>query len=98
MPRLVERARLRAIPDSGRVGVGMLHGDTTVRETAHFASVRQVAVGPFTVDSPRVLIAPRQMAGEDWGHDLVIGCGFLRHYVVTFDYPGKLVTLERPAP
>jgi hypothetical protein len=42
------------------------------------------------------MIAPPQMAGDGWGHDLVIGYGFLRHYVVTFDYPGRVITLERP--
>jgi hypothetical protein len=34
------------------------------------------------------MLAPPLMAGDDWGHDLVIRCGFLRNYVVTFDYPG----------
>lgn len=97
MPRFVARAGLRPIPDSGRVGMGLLHGDTMVRQVVHFTSVRRLALGPFTVDSPRVMIAPPQMAGADWEHDLVIGYGFLRHYIVTFDYPGKLVTLERPA-
>jgi hypothetical protein len=95
MPQLVARANLRPIPDSGRVGIGMLHGDTTVRQPAHFARLRRVAIGPFVVDSPRVLLAPRQMAGAGWGHDLVIGYGFLRDYVVTFDYPGRLITLVR---
>lgn len=96
MPRFVERARLRPIPDSGRVGMGLLHGDSMVRQVVHFTSVRRLTLGPFTVDSPRLMIAPPQMAGADWEHDLVIGYGFLRHYIVTFDYPGKLVTLERP--
>lgn len=96
MPQLVERASLRPLPDSGPIGIGLLHGATVVRQAVHFTRVRRVALGPFTVDSPRVMIAPPQMAGDDWGHDLVIGYGFLRHYIVTFDYPDKLVTLERP--
>ena len=95
MPGLVERTGLRPIPDSGRTGIGMLSGDSTVRQLVRFTRVGRVAIGPFTVDSPRVMIAPPQMAGDGWGHDLVIGYGFLRHYVVTFDYPGRLVTLER---
>lgn len=95
MPQLVARAGLRQLPDSGHIGIGLLHGDTMVRQVAHFTRVRQVTLGPFAVDSPRVLIAPPQMAGDDWGHDLVIGYGFLRNYVVTFDYPDRLVTLER---
>lgn len=97
MPGLVERAGLRPIPDSGRgrTGIGMLSGDTTVRQLVRFTRVGRVTIGPFAVDSPRVMIAPPQMAGDGWGHDLVIGYGFLRHYVVTFDYPGRLITLER---
>jgi len=98
MPQLVERAGLRPIADSGRIGIGMLHGDTAVRQPVRFTRVGRVALGPFTVDSPRVMIAPPQMGGGDWGHDLVIGYGFLRQFIVTFDYPGRLVTLERPVP
>lgn len=96
MPQLVERARYRPVPDSARIGIGMLSNDTTVRQAVHFTRVGRVAIGRFAVDSPRVMIAPPQMGGDDWGHDLVIGYGFLRHYVVTFDYPGRLITLARP--
>lgn len=95
MPRFVERAGLRPIPDSGRVGIGLLSGDTMVRQPVHFARVGRVAIGPFAVDTPRVMLAPPLMAGDDWGHDLVIGYGFLRDYIVTFDYPGRVVVLER---
>jgi hypothetical protein len=42
------------------------------------------------------MIAPSQLEGGDWGHDLNIGYGFMRSYVVTFDYPNKLITVERP--
>jgi len=99
MRRLIERAGLRPIPppDSGRaqVGIGMLSGDTMVRQRVQFARVGRVAVGTFAVDTPRVMLAPPQLSGDDWGHDLIIGYGFMRHYVVTFDYPQRRVTLER---
>src|SRR5688500_16777096 len=97
MRRLIERAGLRPIPDTGRaqVGIGMLSGDTMVRQRVQFARVGRVAVGTFAVDSPRVMLAPPQLSGDDWGHDLIIGYGFMRNYVVTFDYPARRVTLER---
>jgi hypothetical protein len=73
MPQMVERMHLQPLPDSGHVGIGMLSGDTTVQQRVHFAKVGRVSMGPFAVDSPRVMIAPAQMGGGDWGHDLVIG-------------------------
>jgi hypothetical protein len=76
----------------------MLSGDTTVRQPVRFTRVGRVAIGPFAVDSPRVMIAPSQLGGTNWGHDLIIGYGFMRHYVVTFDYPGRVVTFERRSP
>jgi hypothetical protein len=98
MRRFIERAQLRPVADSGpgRIGIGMLSGDTVVRQPVQFTRVRRIEVGAFPVDSPRVMLAPPQLAGDNWGHDLIIGYGFLRHYVVTFDYPGRRVTLARP--
>ena len=98
MRRLIERAGLRPIPDTGRaqIGIGMLSGDTMVRQRVQFTRVGRVTVGTFAVDSPRVMLAPPQLSGDDWGHDLIIGYGFLRNYVVTFDYPGRRVTLTGP--
>lgn len=94
MRRLVERADLRPLPDSGRArtGIGMLSGGTMVQQAVQFARVGRIAVGGFAVDSPRVMLAPPQLEGDDWGHDLIIGYGFMRNYVVTFDYPGRRVT------
>ena len=98
MRRLIERAGLQPIPDSGRgqVGIGMLSGDTLVRQRVQFTRVGRIAVGGFAVDSPRVMLAPPQLAGDDWGHDLIIGYGFMRNYVVTFDYPARRVIFARP--
>ena len=48
-----------------------------------------------------VLVTPRgsDAQAESWtpARLLIIGYGFMRHYVVTFDYPNRLVTFERPA-
>lgn len=98
MRRLVERAGLSPIPDSGHVGIAMLSGDTVVQQRVHFARVGRVSVGAFVVDSPRVMLAPPQLGGDDWGHDLIIGYGFMRHYVVTFDYPGRRVSFAKARP
>lgn len=95
--QLVDRAGLRPVPDSGRgrTFIGLMAGDTTARLPVRFTRVGRVALGPFGVDSPRVMIAPPLLEGNAWGHDLIIGYGFMRHYVVTFDYPGRLVTFEK---
>ena len=42
------------------------------------------------------MLAPPQLEGDDWGHDLIIGYGFMRNYVVTFDYPGRRIRFARP--
>ena len=67
------------------------------QQRVQFARVGRIAVGSLAVESPRVMIAPSQLEGADWGHDLNIGYGFMRGYVVTFEYPNKLITFERPA-
>ena len=85
MRRLAERAGLRPLPDGGRTGIGMLSGGRMVQQRVQFARVERIAVGGFAVDSARVMLAPTQLEGDDWGHDLIIGHGFMRHYIVTFD-------------
>jgi hypothetical protein len=97
MNQLVERVGLPILPDSGTgMAVGMLSNGQATRQKVQFARVDRIALGPFVVESPRVLVAPSQLEGSDWGHDLNIGYGFMRHYVVTFDYPGKVITFEKP--
>jgi len=97
MPQLVDRAGLEVLPDNGsKIGIGMLSGGQATQARVQFARVDKVAVGPLVVDAPRVMIAPAQLEGGDWGHDLNIGYGFMRSYVVTFDYPGRTITFERP--
>jgi hypothetical protein len=99
MRQLVERVKLPILPDSGPgTAVGMLSDGRSTRQKVQFARVDRIALGPFVVESPRVMVAPPQLEGSDWGHDLNIGYGFMRGYLVTFDYPGKVITFERPTP
>ena len=98
MKQLVERVGLPIVPDSGAgITVGMLSNGQATQQKVQFARVDRIALGPFVVESPRVMVAPSRLEGDDWGHDLNIGYGFMRQYVVTFDYPGKVITFERPA-
>jgi predicted aspartyl protease len=98
MKQLVDRAKLEPLPDTGgpKTAVGMLSNGQATQQVVQFARVGRIALGSFVVESPRVMIAPSQLEGGDWGHDLNIGYGFMRNYVVTFDYPNKLITFERP--
>jgi hypothetical protein len=75
----------------------MLSNGQATQQVVQFARVGRIELGSFVVESPRVMMAPSQLEGGDWGHDLNIGYGFMRKYVVTFDYPSKLITFERPS-
>jgi hypothetical protein len=94
--RFVKRAGLKPVAGAGRAVVGLLNADTTTHQAVQFTRVGRVALGSFGVDSARVMLAPPLMTGEDWGHDLNVGYGFMKDYVVTFDYPGRVVTFEKP--
>jgi len=99
MEQLVGRRNLAILPDTGAgTAVGMLSNGQATQQKVRFAHVDSIALGPFVVDSPRVMVAPSQLEGSDWGHDLNIGYGFMRDYVVTFDYPGRVITFERSSP
>ena len=98
MPRLVERAKLEILPDNPtgpHVGVGMLSEGKTVQARVHFAAVKSVEIGTIERTAPKVLIAPDGIEGGAWGHDLIVGYGLFRDFVVTFDYPGKRIHLTR---
>jgi len=98
MKQLVDRATLEILPDTGpKTVVGMLSNGQATQQTVQFARVGRIALGSFVVESPRVMIAPSMLEGADWGHDLNIGYGFMRSYVVTFDYPARIITFERAA-
>ena len=94
MPKLITSERLEALVDSSRAQMGFFDGSLK-RANIRFARLAKVRLGQIVVDTPRVLLAPPGLTGASWGHDLVIGYGFMRHYVVTFDYPGRSITLQR---
>lgn len=50
--------------------------------------------GRSVVDSGRAALAPAALAGQSWRYDLVIGYGFMRDYIMTFDYPARKIVLE----
>ncbi len=94
MPHLVDRAKLQLLPESTsgpRVGVAMLTEGKATQAAVRFAAVQKIRIGTIERTSPRVLVAPEGIEGGDWGHDLIIGYGFFRDYVVTFDYPGRRI-------
>jgi hypothetical protein len=58
--------------------------------------IKNVNIGGITVDEPTVTFFAKG-TGRDkkpWG--INIGNAFLKDYVVTIDYLGKVITLERP--
>ena len=96
MRQLMERAGLSAVRDSSvRAGIGMMSGGRMKQAPLQVARIERISLGAIAVDSPRVVLAPDQLEGGDWGHDLIIGTGFLRNYLITFDYVARSVTLER---
>ena len=88
---------MTAADTGAKMAIGMLSGGQALQQQVQFVRVGRIALGSLAVDAPRVMLAPSGLEGDDWGHDLNIGYGFMRNYVVTFDYPGKLITFERPA-
>ena len=58
--------------------------------------IGSVTIGGISIDAPTVIFFARG-AGRDkraWG--INIGNAFLKNFVMTIDYPRKLITLERP--
>jgi len=58
--------------------------------------VRTITVGGITVDEPTVTFFGKGTGRDKEPWEINIGNAFLKDYVVTIDYPGKLITLERP--
>ena len=55
-----------------------------------------VAVGTITVQSPLVEFFPKGTGHDNKRWSVNIGNAFLKDYVVTIDYPGKVIVIERP--
>lgn len=96
MPQLMSRAALEILPDTGRrARIGMFGGGQPRQAPLRFARARRISVGKISRDSPRVIVAPSQLTGASWKHDLIVGYGCLRDFIVTFDYPGRKIILEQ---
>lgn len=96
MGQLMSRAALEILPDTGRrAGIGMFGNGQPKYAPLRFARARSISVGGITRRSPLVIVAPGQLEGANWKHDLIIGYGFLRDFVVTFDFPGRAIELTR---
>ena len=94
MAQLMSRAALQVLPDTGRrAGIGMLSNGQPTQAPLRFARARSISVGGITRSLPLVIVAPSQLEGANWKHDLIIGYGFLRDFVVTFDFPGRAIEL-----
>ncbi len=73
----------------------MFGGGQPAEAPLRFARARSISVGSITRTSPLVVVAPGQLTGANWGHDLIIGYGFHRDFVETFDYPGRRIILQQ---
>ena len=98
MAGMIRRFGLTPTNDTVRAGIGMLSDGRATRAPLRFARVGRISLGTIAVDSPRVVLAPAQLEGGDWGHELIIGSGLMQRYVVTFDYLSRRVTFDRPGP
>ena len=63
--------------------------------TSREGTLPSVKVGSIEVDSPSVIFWEKGTGHDTTSWGFTIGNGFLKDYVVTLDYPAKLITLER---
>jgi hypothetical protein len=54
-----------------------------------------MTVGALSRPMTQMMVAPPSLEGANWMHDVIIGYGFMKDFVVTFDYPGRRITLAR---
>ena len=66
--------------------------------TSREGTVPTVKIGSILVDSPSVIFWEKGTGHDTTSWGFTIGNGFLKDFVVTLDYPGKLITLERTKP
>jgi predicted aspartyl protease len=96
MDQLMRRGVLDVLPDTVKNAAIRMFGEgQPKRAPLRFARARSISVGGVRRDSVQVIVAPPQIEGGNWGHDLIIGYGFLRNFIVTFDYPGRTIVLEQ---
>ena len=57
-----------------------------------------VKIGSLSVEATPAIFWEKGTGHDTTSWGFTIGNGFLKDFVVTLDYPGKLITLERPKP
>ncbi|HKQ56784.1 MAG TPA: aspartyl protease family protein [Candidatus Eisenbacteria bacterium] len=101
-PRAVEYLGLTdSVRNMRAVTSGYFTVDSARAGVARLGRLRQVRVGSIVADTTRAVFGGRGEGLMDqpltvWG--VIVGNRFLEKFLVTFDFVGNLVTLERPAP
>ena len=62
----------------------------------HEGRLRSFVIGSISVSSPPVLYIARGSGHDKARWDVNIGNGFLKDYIVTIDYRGKIIRFEKP--
>jgi predicted aspartyl protease len=86
----VERLRLETPGQDASTSITGARGDAVLRKT----TVKSIGIGPFTMTDAEITISDRRDYGE--GREGNAGNGFLQNFVVTFDYPRRVMILEKP--
>ncbi len=58
--------------------------------------IQNVTIGGISIDGPTVVFYAKGTGRDNEAWGIRIGNAFLKDYVVTIDYPGGVITLERP--
>ena len=66
--------------------------------TSREGTVPSVKIGSLSVESPSVIFWEKGTGHDTKSWGFTIGNGYLKDFVVTLDYPAKLITLERAKP
>lgn len=85
----LEQEMAQAEPDSKSMGINGA-------ETSRKGKIKTLRVGAISVDSPTVVFYPKGVGKDNRKFGGALGNAFLQDFVVTFDYPNKIVVLERP--
>ena len=95
MPAAIPQLGLQEVFDKAtpKKAIGF-SGAATSRE----GTVPTVKIGSISADSPSVIFWEKGTGHDTTSWGFTIGNGFLKDFVVTLDYPRKLITLERSKP
>lgn len=101
-PRAVDHLGLAdSVRHMRAVTSGYFTADSARAGVAHLGRLRQVRLGSIVADTTHAVFGaagdgPMDQPLSVWG--VVVGNRFLEKFLVTFDFVGNRVTLERPAP